>query len=309
MQNPSGSTDLLPHPHPHFHTVAQALAYLRTHARAQPGLDEVAQAVGLSGPHLQRVFVQWAGVSPKRFLQFLSKERALAALRTQADVLAATDAAGLSGPGRLHDLLVNCTALTPGEIRSGGRGVVLGWGWADTPFGPALLAWTPRGLCHLAFSEPEEATHHETELRADWPQAQHQRNDEGAAQWAQRALATLQTGTESPSSASNSAPLHTPPHTPLPLLLRGTNFQIQVWQALLRVPVGTLASYSQLATAIGSPRAQRAVGSALAANRIALLIPCHRVIRESGDFGPYRWGPARKCALLGWEAAQTSPEA
>lgn len=294
MPIPMTSPTTEPSAHPHFHTVAQALAYLRTHARLQPSLDEVAQAVGLSAPHLQRVFAQWAGVSPKRFVQFLSKERALAALRQQADVLSAADAAGLSGPGRLHDLLVNCTAMTPGDIRSGGRGVVLGWGWADTPFGAALLAWTPRGLCHLAFSEPEEADQHEAQLHADWPEAEHQRQDGAAAQWAQRALATLQTGKD---GAGTDEPI-----SPLPLLLRGTNFQIQVWQALLRVPMGALASYSQLAAAVGSPRAQRAVGSALAANRIAVLIPCHRVIRESGDFGPYRWGPARKCALLGWEA-------
>lgn len=271
-----------------YETVARAIAYLRAHARQQPSLAEVADAVHLSEHHLQRVFAAWAGISPKRFLQYLSKEHARLALQASADVLQASLAAGLSGPGRLHDLMVSCEAMTPGEIKGGGIGVHLGWGCAATPFGQALAAWTPRGLCYLAFLD-EDLGARSAELAAAWPAAQRERDDEAAQQWMARVFpAGLQPGTPQPGR------LH--------LLLRGTNFQLKVWEALLRLPAGQRVSYTQLAGLAGAPRAQRAVGSALAANQIAYLIPCHRVIRDSGDSGHYRWGSTRKDALLAWEA-------
>jgi AraC family transcriptional regulator of adaptative response/methylated-DNA-[protein]-cysteine methyltransferase len=279
---------LLVQPARQYALVAQAIRYLRAHAQQQPSLAEVAAAVHLSEHHLQRIFAAWAGISPKRFLQYLSKEHALAALRSEQDLLGAAQASGLSGPGRLHDLLVSCEAMTPGEIKSGGAGLVLGWGQAETPFGVALVGWTPRGICSLAFLDDDGAQHLQ-ELRRAWPAAE-LRQDEAQAQ---RLMGQVFPATPQPGR------LH--------LLLRGTNFQLKVWEALLRLPPGRCLSYTQLATLAGRPKAQRAVGSALAANTIAYLIPCHRVIRESGESGHYRWGDERKRAMLAWEAATSTP--
>lgn len=267
-----------------YELVARAIRYLRAHARQQPGLAELAAAVHLSEHHLQRVFAAWVGISPKRFLQYLSKEHALAALREAQDVVGAAEASGLSGAGRLHDLMVSCEAMAPGEIRSGGAGVDLAWGHAVTPFGMALAGWTPRGICHLAFLD-DDSTRSLEALRASWPAARWRQDDADA----QRLMDQVFPGTPQPGR------LH--------LLLRGTNFQIKVWEALLKLPCGRCASYTQLAALAGRPRAQRAVGSALAANTIAYLIPCHRVIRENGESGHYRWGDERKSAMLAWEAA------
>jgi len=268
-----------------YAVVARAIAYLRAHAQQQPTLAELAAAVHLSEFHLQRVFAQWAGISPKRFLQYLSKEHARQALRASADVLSASAAAGLSGAGRLHDLMVTCEAMTPGEIKSGGAGVALGYGRAGTPFGEALAGWTARGLCYLAFLDDDEEARG-AELVAQWPAARMTRDDAQAQAWMARVFpAVPQPGT-----------LH--------LVLRGTNFQLKVWEALLKVEPSRRLSYTQLAHLAGVPKAQRAVGSALAANSIAWLIPCHRVIRESGDSGHYRWGGTRKAAMLAWEAGR-----
>lgn len=271
----------------HYAAVARAIAFVHAHARRQPSLAEIAAAAGMSEHHLQRVFSAWAGISPKRFLQYLTKEHALAALRASAGVLDAALETGLSGPGRLHDLTVSCEALTPGEIKSGGADVELCHGIAATPLGNALLAWTPRGLCHLAFCDGDEATKLAA-LKADWPAANFRRDTAGAAQLAARVFP----------AAPQAGRLH--------LLLKGTNFQIKVWEALLRIPPATLVSYGQLAAALGRPEAPRAVAGAVAANAIAYLIPCHRVIRESGDNASYRWGVERKLALRGWEAGRTN---
>ncbi len=268
-----------------YELVARAIRYLRAQAQQQPTLAELAQAMHLSEHHLQRVFTAWAGISPKRFLQYLTKEYAREALRSSQDVLGVAQASGLSGAGRLHDLMVSCEAMTPGEIKSGGAGVTLGWGQADTPVGTALVGWTSRGLCYLAFLDGDAALRYQ-QLCAAWPAAQLQCDDARA----QQLLDQVFPGTPQPGR------LH--------LLLRGTNFQLKVWEALLRLPPGQRASYTQLATLTGNARAQRAVGSALAANTIAFLIPCHRVIREGGESGHYRWGEERKAAMLAWEAAQ-----
>jgi AraC family transcriptional regulator of adaptative response/methylated-DNA-[protein]-cysteine methyltransferase len=270
-----------------YAVVARAIDYLRRHALQQPSLAEVAQAVHLSEFHLQRVFAAWAGISPKRFLQYLTKEHARQALQASQDLLSVTVASGLSSAGRLHDLMVSCEAMTPGEIRRGGAGLSLGWGQALTPFGAALVGWTPRGLCYLAFLEGDAAAR-QTELQTCWPAAEYRRDDAQAQQWMDRVFTRIpQPGT-----------LH--------LVLRGTNFQLKVWEALLRVEPARVVSYSQLAQLAGAPKAQRAVGSALAANTIAYLIPCHRVIRETGEVGHYRWGPERKAAMLAWEAGHAA---
>ncbi|MBI5108317.1 MAG: methylated-DNA--[protein]-cysteine S-methyltransferase [Rhodocyclales bacterium] len=274
----------------HYAAVARAIAFVRANARQQPPLSEIAAAAGMSEHHLQRVFSAWAGISPKRFLQVLTKQHALAALRESAGVLDAALGAGLSGPGRLHDLMVSCEALTPGEIRAGGAGVELRHGLAATPLGLALFGWTPRGLCHLAFCDGDEAAKLAT-LQADWPAANFVHDDVGAAQLAARVFPT------------------TPQAGRLHLLLKGTNFQVKVWEALLRIPPATLVSYGRLAAALGRPEAPRAVAGAVAANAIAYLIPCHRVIRESGENASYRWGVERKLALRAWEAGRTQPEA
>lgn len=275
----------------HYARIARAIAFLREQAHAQPSLADVAAEVGLSEHHFQRLFSRWAGVSPKRFLQYLTKERARQALQRSASLLDATFEAGLSSPGRLHDLMVSCEAMTPGEVKALGAGLTLSYGVVQTPFGFTLLGWTARGVCHLAFGELV-CQQPEVELGKAWPAARLRRDDPGAEQLARQIFPP------GPRSDPVSVPLH--------LLLRGTNFQLKVWEALLRVGAGELVSYSQLAALAGSPKASRAVGSALAANRIGYLIPCHRVIRESGEVGQFRWGSERKLAMQGWEAARQS---
>ena len=284
----------------HYATVAQAIAYLRAHAARQPGLEELAGAVHLSPAHLQRVFARWAGISPKRFLQVLTKDSALQRLRASASVLQAACDVGLGSTSRLHDLIVSSEAVTPGELKSGGSGVAIGWGVGPTPFGSAFVAWTPRGVCQLDFvdaaaGDAPAAGHADADaesaaplaaLAARWPQAVLARDDLQARALLARVFPT------------------TPTRGAVHLVLRGTNFQIQVWQAMLRTRSGQVLSYTDVAQAVGAPRAQRAVGSALGANTIAWLIPCHRVIRDSGEISHYRWRPERKAAMLGWEAAR-----
>ena len=266
-----------------YAAVARAIAFIRANAARQPSLAEIAAVAHVSEFHLQRLFSAWAGLSPKRFLQYLTKEHAREALRASTGVLDAALDAGLSGPGRLHDLMVSCEALTPGEIRTQGAGVELRHGYATTPLGDALLGWTARGVCHLAFCDDDHAAKLEI-LHKDWPAANFVRDDEAARALAARIFP----------AAPTPGKLH--------LLLRGTNFQIKVWEALLKIPPASLVSYGQLAGHLGRPRAARAVGSAVAANSIAWLIPCHRVIREDGDSSNYRWGVERKLALRAWEA-------
>ena len=286
-------------PSVHYQTIARAIRYIRTHAGVQPTLADVAAAVGLSEHHLQRVFSEWAGISPKRFLQYLTKEHARQCLRASADVLRTSLHVGLSGPGRLHDLMVTCEAMTPGEVQTGGLGVEIGTGIARTPFGHCLLGWTTRGLCFLQFFDCEARQSHVpaddatesdvqpvlAQLQSQWPAAHVVRDDAQG----QRSADLIFSRTARPGT------LH--------LLLRGTNFQLKVWEALLRLQPGQLLSYGQLAQRAGSPKAARAVGTAMAANTIGYLIPCHRVIRETGDSGQYRWSPERKAAMLAWEQA------
>ncbi len=267
-----------------YDRMAEALAWLAARADAQPALADLAAHMGLSEFHVQKLFARWAGISPKRFLQHLSHERARAALHAGNDMLAASAAAGLSGPGRLHDLLVTCEAASPGEFRSGGAGLRIVWGVASTPFGPALLASSTRGLMRLEFTNDEGLTEFSA-LQQDWPEAAFHRDDEAAASLSAHLFAAY----------SKPEPVH--------LFVKGSQFQLKVWQALLQLPEGRLLSYGALARGIGQPTASRAVGSAVGANPVALLIPCHRVIRANGLLGEYRWGEARKRVLVGLELA------
>ena len=269
----------------HYALVAQAIRRLRDCRSAQPTLGELARSLGVSESHLQRVFRAWAGISPKRFLQVITRDAAVSALRERATVLDASLHAGLSGPARLHDLTIACDAMTPGEIAAGGAGLRLRYGWSASPFGRLFTAVTERGICSLSFHDAVNPQALD-QLRREWPRA---------------------TLVEDSAHARDLADtLFAKPYTPgkLHLLLKGTNFQVQVWRALLHVGEGQLIGYGGLAERCGNPRASRAVGSAMARNRIAYLIPCHRVIREDGHWGGYRWGIERKLALRAWEAAQ-----
>jgi len=243
----------------------------------------MARASGLSESHLHRLFRRWAGVTPKDFLQCLTAEHAKERLRESASVLDASLDAGLSGPGRLHDLLVSLEAASPGEIKSGGEGMVIEWGRAETPFGPCTIGWNGRGICHLAFVEGKDEGQ-PAELTAEWPRAQLKRNDRDARE---------QAGLVFDANQRNG--------TRLKAFVRGSAFQLKVWRALLRIPEGCVASYRQIAAAVCGPEAARAVGAACGANSIAYLIPCHRVIRETGIVQGYRWGSGRKEAILAWE--------
>ena len=265
--------------------VEKVIRYLDENHPAQPSLADLAAACGLSESHFHRLFHRWAGATPKDFVQCLTVEHAKRRLRESGSVLDAALDAGLSGPGRLHDLLVTIEAASPGEIKSGGSGMTIEWGMAGTPFGNCTLGWNPRGICHLAFHDTDEAPAAPTELRASWPNATLHRNDREAARREKIIF--------DPDARSTA---------PLRAFVRATPFQLKVWRALLRIPEGRLASYRTIATAIGQPAATRAVGTACGSNPIGYLIPCHRVIRETGIVKGYRWGHARKQALLAREA-------
>jgi len=268
--------------------IAQAIEYLEKYANSQPELSEIASAVGLSEYHFQRVFSRWAGISPKRFLQFLTKENAKDLLEKSENLLDTTYGVGLSSLGRLHDLFVTTEAITPGQYKTGGEGLTIRYGLHDTPFGETLVGLTERGICHLSFVGKSEGNAIDT-LVSGWPQAK-MIEDYSATEPLVEPIFDL--------THRNRKPLH--------LHLRGTNFQLKVWEALLRIPFGAVVTYQGLAEQAGSPGASRAVGTALGRNPIAVLIPCHRVIRKLGEFGNYRYGTIRKKALLGWEAAQIS---
>lgn len=268
----------------HYQLIEQAIQYIETNVHRQPELDEIASAIGLSEYHFQRLFTRWAGISPKRFMQFLTKEHAKDLLARSENLLETTHQVGLSSLGRLHDLFVNTEAVTPGEYKSNGAGLTIHYGLHLTPFGKCLIAATERGVCHLSFVETSEGNAIDT-LVADWNQAKMIEDYRTTAPLIDRIFSTPT------------------PDIPLKLHLRGTNFQIKVWEALLHIPAGSLTTYEQIAAQIGNPNALRAVGTAVGHNPIAVLIPCHRVIRKSGEFGNYRYGPARKKALLAKEFA------
>ncbi|MGD9418008.1 MAG: methylated-DNA--[protein]-cysteine S-methyltransferase [Verrucomicrobiota bacterium JB025] len=269
-----------------YQRIAEAIRFLDTHRADQPDLATLASHLGLSPSHFHRIFRHWAGATPKDFLQCLTLADARKLLRQGKDTLHTALESGLSGPGRLHDLCVTLDAATPGEIKQRGRGLAITAGFAETPFGHALIATTPRGICHLSFFDPAEKQAALATLTADWPLSDFRFHDPSATALATRIFQPA------------------PAAAPLKLHVRGTAFQLRVWRALLEIPPGTLASYSTVATRAGTPKATRATGTAVGSNPISYLIPCHRVIRETGVIGNYRWGPTRKRAILAYEQAR-----
>jgi len=267
--------------------IERAIRYLEQNYQQQPGLKELARGAGLSEFHFQRLFRRWAGISPKRFVQFLTAGHAVRMLRESRTNLEAAYDAGLSGGGRLHDLLVNFHAATPGELKRAGAGMTIQYGIHPSPFGECLIAVTARGVCHLGFMPAADRRAVLAELTAEWPRARLEAAPRVTAPVARRLF----------TRGNGKAP-------GIGLHVRGTNFQIKVWEALLRIPPGCVASYEAIARRIHAPRAVRAVANAVAHNPVAWLIPCHRVIRKSGALGGYRWGATRKKVLLAWEAAQ-----
>jgi AraC family transcriptional regulator, regulatory protein of adaptative response / methylated-DNA-[protein]-cysteine methyltransferase len=271
-----------------YERIAQAITFMRKNHLNQPDLATVAEYVHLSEYHFQRLFTRWAGISPKRFLQYLTIEYAKSRIAQTKSLLDLTSDVGLSSPGRLHDLFVNLEAMSPGEFKAGGAGLQIWYGIHDTTFGKSLIATTSRGICNLHFLDVMDEENAENILRQEWTKAEIMRDQQVTQEICDRIFYK--------STSSNGKPLV--------LFIKGTNFQIQVWRGLLKIPFGSITTYQGLAKAIGRPNAARAVGNALGSNPISYLIPCHRVIRESGELGGYRWGINRKTTMLGWEASQ-----
>ena len=270
-----------------FERIAQAIAYLKAHFKEQPSLDTVAEQVHLSPHHFQRMFTDWAGVSPKKFLQYLSTSYAKKLLKEDQFTLAeTTHRTGLSGTGRLHDLFVNIEGMTPAEYKNGGKYLTINYSFADSPFGEVIVASTEKGICHLAFAGDKPLALQV--LREEFPNASFRQH----VDWIQQ----------------NALFLFTHDWNKLPqikLHLKGTDFQLKVWETLIRIPEGSVCSYGKIAQEIGRPSASRAVGTAVGDNPVAYLIPCHRVIQASGAIGQYHWGSERKTAMIGWEMART----
>jgi AraC family transcriptional regulator of adaptative response/methylated-DNA-[protein]-cysteine methyltransferase len=266
-----------------YRRIEKAILFLDKNFRKQPDLKKIAQTVHLSEYHFQRLFKRWAGISPKRFLQLLTVEYAKQVMDDSASLLDVADKIGLSGTGRLHDLFVNSEAATPGEFRTRGKNMKIFYGVHPSPFGACFAAITGRGICQLAFAGRADRKKLADELRTQWPHADISEDALRTRPYVDRIFG----------SGKVKPPIH----------LRGTNFQITVWRALLKIPGGAIVSYTDIAQSIGKPEAVRAVANAVAQNPIAFLIPCHRVIRKTGALGGYRWGVARKKAMLAWEAA------
>ncbi|REG88236.1 methylated-DNA--[protein]-cysteine S-methyltransferase [Algoriphagus antarcticus] len=273
-----------------YQRIAEAIAYIQANFKRQPSLEEIAEQVHLSPFHFQRMFSDWAGVSPKKFMQYLSVEYAKQLLQgREATLFEAAQEIGLSGTGRLHDLFVKIEGMTPGEFKNGGENLLINYSFADSPFGEIIVASTPKGICHLAFFSNQSEG--EATMKARFPNASYyQLVDEIQ----QEALFIFQHDW----NKLNQIKLH----------LHGTAFQLKVWEALLRIPMGNLTTYGSIATEIEKPKASRAIGTAIGSNPVAFLIPCHRVIQSSGTIGGYMWGNTRKSAIIGWEAAQLNGE-
>ena len=268
----------------HYQLIAEALHWLCQNQQRQPSLDELAKHIGLSPHYLQRVFQDWTGVSPKQFLKYLTRDQAMERLRQGQTVLDSAISSGLSGPGRLHDLLITTQAMTPGEAKRKGLGVDIDYGYGITPFGEALLAWTSRGVCFLGFCQEEGKEHSWNHFNQQWPDAKLTENSVEAG----NRLAEIFDEDE---------------QKELKVWLRGSPFQLRVWEALLNLPTGTHCTYGKLASYTGNAGASRATGSAIGRNPVSWLIPCHRVINSLGTLGGYRWGTNIKQAMIGYEAA------
>jgi len=270
--------------------IEQVIHYLEKNASSQPSLSEIAESIHLSEYHFQRLFSRWVGISPKRFLQFLTKENAKQLLQKSASIMDTAYQVGLSSPGRLHDLFITWEAVTPGEYKQRGTGLTINYGFHPTPFGEILLGVTQRGICNLAFVMPGGHPEAFEALHKNWPHA-------SLVQKPSFTKPLMEQIFKSPHQLTGNS-LH--------LYLNGTNFQLKVWEALLRVPSGSVVSYRDIASYLGAPEAARAVGNALAHNPVAVLIPCHRVIHSLGEFGNYHYGEVRKIALRGWEMAKAA---
>lgn len=273
-----------------YHRIAEAIDYLKDNFRDQPNLDEIAERIHLSPFHFQRLFTDWAGVSPKKFLQYLSVEYAKSILKEkQATLSDAAYETGLSGTSRLHDLFINIEGMTPGEYKNGGENLAINYSYAESPFGNILVASTPKGICHMAFADDEQQALQE--LQQNFANAQFRQVVDIIQQNA------LYIFTQDWKKISQ-----------VKLHLKGTDFQIKVWDTLLKIPMGRLATYGSIAEEINNPKASRAVGSAIGDNPVAFLIPCHRVIQSTGTIGQYHWGSTRKTMMIGWEAAKINAE-
>ena len=269
--------------------IAQAITFIKQNFKQQPSLDQVAEAVHLSPAHFQRLFTEWAGTSPKKFLQYVSLEYAKSMLKAEprATLFDAAFETGLSSTSRLHELFVNIEGMTPAEYKHGGKNLSINYSFSESPFGNLIVASTAKGICYMAFDEDEK--HAWDTLLSNFPNARFQ---PGTDVYQQDALRIFNGDcTQMPT---------------VKLHLKGTPFQLKVWESLLKIPMGQVSTYGRIAAGIGSPAASRAVGTAIGSNAVAYLIPCHRVIQSSGNTGGYMWGPTRKIAMIGWEAAKTS---
>lgn len=270
-----------------YDRIAKAIEYISCHFKEQPNLDEVASKIHLSPFHFQRLFSEWAGTTPKKFLQYISIEHAKKLLSDQKATLSDTAfETGLSGTGRLHDLFINIEGMTPAEYKNGGKDLLVGYSFAESPFGNLMVASTARGVCHMAFAGDKAKAFND--LRLKFPRATIQQKSDSLQQ---NALSIFQDDW----SRLPEIKLH----------LKGTDFQLKVWETVLKIPMGQLSTYGAIAGEMGDPHASRAVGAAIGSNPVAFLIPCHRVIRSSGEFGRYMWGATRKAAIIGWERAKT----
>jgi AraC family transcriptional regulator of adaptative response/methylated-DNA-[protein]-cysteine methyltransferase len=269
-----------------YDIVRRAIAHIRGHWRDQPEIEEIAEASGVTPTELHHLFRRWAGLTPKAFLQALTLDSARELLRSSASVLDASYEVGLSGPGRLHDLFVTHEAMSPGEWKSGAEGVTVSYGFHPSPFGSALVMATERGLCGLAFADYGEERAALDDMHSRWPRAKHAEDSARTAPIAARIFDKKLWR----------------PDQPLRVVLIGTDFEVRVWETLMRIPMGRATTYSNIAGSIGNPKASRAVGAAVGKNPISFVVPCHRVLGKSGELTGYHWGITRKRAMLGWEA-------
>jgi AraC family transcriptional regulator of adaptative response/methylated-DNA-[protein]-cysteine methyltransferase len=271
-----------------YNRIAEAIEYIKTNFKEQPNLDEVARKVHLSSFHFQRLFTEWAGTSPKKFLQYITVEYAKTLLKENLATLFETaHETGLSGTGRLHDLFITIEGMTPAEYKNGGKNLAVNYSFAESPFGNILVASTDKGICHMAFADDEPLAF--SVLQNHFPNAHFRQTVDIIQQNALNIFTRDWT-------KLNQIKLH----------LKGTDFQLKVWQTLLKIPMGQLTTYGSIANKIENPNASRAVGTAIGCNPVAFLIPCHRVIQSTGIFGGYRWGNTRKTAIIGWEGTKKS---
>lgn len=271
-----------------FERIAKAIQYIKANFKEQPSLDKVAEEVHMSPYHFQRMFTDWAGVSPKKFLQYISVEHAKQLLKAgESTLFDAAFETGLSGTGRLHDLFIKIEGMTPGEYKNGGENLVINYSYFESPFGNMMVASTPKGICYMTFADNLQEAF--VKLQQHFPNARFTRMADLIQQNAMKIFTDDW-------DRLNEVKLH----------LKGTDFQLKVWETLLKIPAGRLSTYGNIAARISQPAASRAVGTAIGGNPVAYLIPCHRVIRSTGMIGGYMWGPVRKTAMIGWEAAKTN---